>query len=71
MNSTIVIVNEKYQIVLPKAVRKSLSIQPKDKIIFSIGAEGEIILKKIPSLLDLQGSYRFPREYLMKERASW
>lgn len=71
MISVATTVNSKYQIVIPKEIRKVFPIKPEEKIIFKIDDKGRLILEKIPTILSLQGSYQFPENYLTNERDSW
>lgn len=71
MNSTTTTVNQKYQIVIPKEIRKQFPIKPNEKVILRINEEGYLIIEKVPTILDLQGSYTFPKDYLKNERTSW
>ncbi|MBI5754083.1 AbrB/MazE/SpoVT family DNA-binding domain-containing protein [Candidatus Peregrinibacteria bacterium] len=72
MNYSTTQVNIKYQVVIPKEVRKIVHVEPHEKIgIFSVD-DHTIVLKKVPkSIRDFRGSCRFPKDYLAKERLSW
>jgi AbrB family looped-hinge helix DNA binding protein len=65
-------VNVKYQVVIPKEVREVVNIEPNE--VWGVFSDGEkrIVLEKIPkSFKDLWGTYKFPKDYLKKERESW
>ena len=65
-------VNVKYQVVIPKEVRRFVIIEPKEKLGVFYQDNDTIILKKLPnSIKDLRGSYKFSHNYLEKERLSW
>ncbi|MBI4235141.1 AbrB/MazE/SpoVT family DNA-binding domain-containing protein [Candidatus Peregrinibacteria bacterium] len=72
MNYSTAQVNVKYQVVIPKEVRKIVEVKPNEKMgVFPLD-KNTIVLRKIPtSILDLEGSYKFPKDYLKKERLSW
>lgn len=72
MNYSTAQINVKYQVVIPKEVRKIVHIQPNEELgIFTID-ENTILLKKIPkSIRVFKGSWKFSKDYLNKERVSW
>ncbi len=72
MNYSTAQLNLKYQLVIPKEVRKIVHIKPNESLgIFTID-ENTIMLKKIPkSIRNFKGSWNFPEDYLNKERLSW
>lgn len=69
-------VSTKYQVVIPKAVREVLDLQPRDRVLFLV--EGDtIILRPEPDSFAgaLRGLHQDlwpdPDEWLEEERASW
>lgn len=65
-------VNVKYQVVIPKEVRKVVAILPQEELAVFAEDQNTIVLKKLPSSIkDLKGSYQFGKDYLKNERLSW
>ena len=69
-------ISAKYQVVIPKAVREALRIQPQDNLIFLVDGDSVIIRPQPASFTDtLEGLHRHlwtdPETWLEKERASW
>jgi AbrB family looped-hinge helix DNA binding protein len=69
-------VSAKYQVVIPKAVREALGIQPKDELLFLLDGETVIIRPQPASFTEaLSGLHRHlwpdPDAWLEEERASW
>ena len=69
-------VSTKYQVVIPKAVREALHLQPNEPVLFLVD-DGAVILRAKPrsftkALLGLYAdSWPNPDEWLERERASW
>lgn len=72
MNYSTAQVNVKYQVVIPKEVRKVVVIRPNEKMgVFSVDKD-TIVLKRLSnSIRDLKGTLSFSKDYLDKERLSW
>ena len=69
-------ISAKYQVVIPKAVREALRIQPQDNLIFLVDGDSVIIRPQPSSFTDmLEGLHRHlwtdPETWLDKERDSW
>ena len=64
-------VNQKYQIVIPKEIRKRFPIRPNDKLVMSVDDQGNIIVTRVPTFEELRGTAKFPENYLQNERDSW
>jgi len=69
-------VSAKYQVVIPKAVREALQIQPQDNLLFLIDGDTVIIRPKPDSFTKaLAGLHRHlwsdPDTWLAEERALW
>jgi len=69
-------VSAKYQVVIPKAVREALHIQPQDSLLFLVDGDMVIIRPKPTSFTEaLGGLHRHlwtdPDAWLAEERASW
>lgn len=60
-------VTSKGQITIPSAVRKALSIEAGDEVVFRV-EQHRAILAKTPSLIDLAGSVEVP---LAKRGVGW
>ena len=58
MKEIIATVKRKGQILIPVEVRKHLGVEPGDKIVFYVGEEGQIILKRVryPTVASLRGA---------------
>ncbi|MBA3758273.1 AbrB/MazE/SpoVT family DNA-binding domain-containing protein [Candidatus Saccharibacteria bacterium] len=79
------IISSKYQVVIPKAVRKQLSIKPGQKVRVSATSDGRVILEKddtpdIEAIINkyagtLKGVWHnqglSAEEWLRKERDAW
>ena len=69
-------VSAKYQIVIPKAVREVLDLQPRDSVLFLVDGD-TVILRPQPANFTqaLRGLYKElwgdPEEWLEEERTSW
>lgn len=69
-------VSAKYQVVIPRAVREALHIQPQDSLLFLVDGDTVIIHPKPDSFAEaLGGLHRHlwpePDAWLAEERASW
>jgi AbrB family looped-hinge helix DNA binding protein len=66
----------KYQVVIPKAVREALDLQPRDQVLFLLDGD-TVILRPQPESFagTLRGLHQDlwpdPDEWLEEERASW
>jgi AbrB family looped-hinge helix DNA binding protein len=71
-DSAITHVSTKFQVVIPKRVRKKMKLSPKDKLMVYYKDPSTIILKKpIKSILEFEGTLDYPEGYLEKERSTW
>jgi len=66
----------KYQVVIPKAVREALDLQPRDRLLFLVEGDTVILRAQPESYTEaLRGLHRDlwpdPDEWLAGERASW
>ncbi len=69
-------ISSKYQVVLPKAVRQALGVQPQDELLFVIEGDAVIVRARPASLTTaLRGLHADlwpdPETWLETERASW
>ena len=64
-------VSTKYQVVIPKAIRRNVAIKPKDKLYIYLEGEKIILRKTTLSIKELRGSGTFSNDYLKNERLSW
>lgn len=64
-------VSTKYQVVIPKEIRKSMNIQPHDDLIIYYQGNNIVITKAKPSIKDLKGTGSFTSDYLKNERLAW
>lgn len=48
-------VTSKGQITLPAEVRKALGVEPGGKVVFFAGENGEFILRRVGSIMELEG----------------
>jgi len=73
-------VSDKYQVVIPKEVRKILNIQPRDTLLFLIDGETVLIRPKPKSFIEaLRGLHSHvwsaleqpTEEWLKQERSTW
>jgi len=73
-------VSDKYQIVIPKEVRQTLNIQPKDTLLFFIDGETVLIRPKPKNFTEtLRGLHSHvwsslgqpSEEWLSQERSKW
>lgn len=69
-------VSAKYQVVIPKAVREALHIQPQDSLLFLVDGDTVVIRPKPDSFTKaLAGLHQHlwpePKAWLAEERASW
>ena len=73
MERNIVTVSTKYQVVIPKDIRKVLNVQKQDKLLMTLGKGGEIVIKQAKpiSFKSLIGTFKYPKNYLCNERLSW
>ncbi len=55
--SLIVRVSRRYQIVIPKEIRKALGIKEGDRVLFEIEGD-EIRIRKLRNFLELEGSLK-------------
>lgn len=71
-----VTLSEKYQVVIPKEVRKGLKLKPGQKLRISRTKSGDITIKTNSALDELYGSVKGawgddPAEYIRKQRDEW
>jgi AbrB family looped-hinge helix DNA binding protein len=69
-------ISSKYQVVIPKAVREALGIQPQDNLIFLIDGDMVIVRPQPDSFTDVLAGlhghlWPEPDAWLQEERASW
>ena len=69
-------ISAKYQVVIPKAVREALHIQPQDNLLFMVDGDQVVIRPQPASFTQvLEGLHRHlwadPDAWLEKERTSW
>jgi AbrB family looped-hinge helix DNA binding protein len=65
-------ISTKFQVVIPKKIRSKLNLKPNDKIMFQFIDDETLVINKTPEKIqDLKGSFKFPKNYLKNERASW
>lgn len=69
-------ISSKYQVVIPKAVRESLHLQPQDTLLFLLDGDRVVLLPRPASFTQvMQGLHQQlwpdPDEWLEKERSSW
>ncbi len=69
-------VSTKYQVVIPKAVREVLDLQPRDRLLFLVDGDTVILRPQPESFAEtLRGLHQDlwpdPDEWLEGERASW
>lgn len=69
-------IGARYQIVLPRAVRKALNLRPRDTLLFLIDGDSVFIRPKPESFTEaLLGLHREiwpdPDQWLEEERAAW
>jgi len=55
-------VTSKGQVTLPASVRRALSIETGDRLLF-VPVEGRVVVERIPSFLDLAGTVPVPEEW--------
>ena len=68
------ILSSKYQIVIPREVRKALGLKPGDRLLVVVSGNCLMLRKKPKSYRKaISGSGRglYPPDYLQKERESW
>jgi AbrB family looped-hinge helix DNA binding protein len=68
------ILSSKYQIVIPREVRKALGLKPGDKLLVVASGNCLIVRKKPKSFrkaISGIGRGLYPPDYLQKERESW
>ena len=69
-------ISTKYQVVIPKAVREALGLQPQDRLLFLLDGD-TVLLRPEPASFTraLRGLHRDlwpdPDEWLEQERSSW
>ena len=69
-------ISAKYQVVIPKAIREALHIQPQDNLLFLVDGE-QVVIRPQPASFTgaLAGLHRHlwadPDAWLDEERASW
>lgn len=69
-------ISSKYQVVIPKAVRESLHLQPQDTLLFLLDGDRVILLPRPASFTQAmrglhQQLWPDPDAWLEKERSSW
>jgi AbrB family looped-hinge helix DNA binding protein len=68
------IVSSKYQITIPREVRRALGLKPGDKLLVVLMGDDMIVLRKPKSYraaITGIGRGLYPADYLKKERESW
>ncbi len=68
------ILSSKYQIVIPREVRKALGLKPGDRLLVVVSGNCLILRKKPKSYrkaISGIGRGLYPPDYLQKERESW
>lgn len=73
---TIITLSDKYQVVIPKSVRKGLKLKPGQKLRVSLNKSGDITIKTGSVLDELYGSMKGAwgpdsDKYLRKLRDEW
>ncbi len=68
--------SNKYQVVIPKAIRKGLNLRPGQKLRVTKTKDGSIVLSTRSSLDEFVGSVKgvwgdSPVEYIRKQRDEW
>ena len=77
MEAIAVRVSEKYQIVIPRAVRQSLQLHPDDTLIFLISGDSVILRNRPASFTEaMRGLHKEiwpadPADWLEQERSVW
>jgi AbrB family looped-hinge helix DNA binding protein len=69
-------ISTKYQVVIPKAVREALDLQPRERLLFLLDGDTVILRPEPDSFTEaLRGLHRDlwpdPDEWLEQERSSW
>ena len=69
------LVGKKQEIYLPKEVRRALAVKPGDRLLVLVKGEGQVLLKRIPSPLDLlakraKGSITVEEDLAMRRELS-
>jgi AbrB family looped-hinge helix DNA binding protein len=69
-------ISTKYQVVIPKAVRDALRLEPHDRVLFLVDGDTVILHPQPPSYTEaLRGLHQDlwpePDAWLEEERASW
>ena len=69
-------ISTKYQVVIPKAVREALDLQPRERLLFLLDGDTVILRPEPASFTEaLRGLHRDlwpdPDEWLEQERSSW
>ncbi len=64
--------SSKNQIVIPREAREALGMKPGDKLIVRI-LEGKLLILAKPKSYHeaIRGLWKYPKDYLKKERDSW
>jgi AbrB family looped-hinge helix DNA binding protein len=76
IEATSALVSTKYQVVIPKAVREVLGLQPRDRLLFLVDGDTVILRPQPKSYSETlrglhQDLWSDPDEWLEGERAAW
>jgi len=76
MQTIVARMSAKYQVVIPKAVREALRLQPRDRLLFLLDGDTVILRPQPDSFTEaLQGLHREiwpdPDTWLEEERSTW
>ena len=76
MTSITARMSSKYQVVIPKAVREALGLEPHDQVIFQIEGDTVILRPRPASFTDAllglhSGLWPDPDQWMESERGSW
>jgi AbrB family looped-hinge helix DNA binding protein len=76
MQTVVARLSTKYQVVIPKAVREALDLEPRDQLLFLVDGDTVILRPKPGNFVEAmrglhQDLWPDPDEWLEQERASW
>jgi AbrB family looped-hinge helix DNA binding protein len=77
MEAIAVRVSQKYQIVIPRAVREALQLHPDDALLFLVSGDSVVLRNRPASFTEaMRGLHKElwpaePEDWLEKERESW